>query len=163
MSHRHSLTAKTEDSSRPVVAAVLSVLLPGLGQVFNKQLGKGLVVFVLSFLVIPYLYGVIDAYVVAKRQQERSFLVEAPAAQLLSPPHTIPVRQAKPELSLEQELLHAAKARGGELSVTEGVMATGRDFAVVEAKLDAMCKSGYVDIGNRGDSGVVVYRFGQLA
>lgn len=158
-----SLTVKTEDSSRPFVAAVLSVLLPGLGQVFNKQLGKGLVVFFLSFLVIPYIYGVIDAYVVAKRQQERSFLVEAPTARLLAPPQKIPVSEPKAKLSLEQELLHAAKARGGELSVTEGVMATGRDFAVVEAKLDAMCKSGYVDIGNRGDTGVVVYRFGQLA
>ena len=160
-----SLSVRTEDSARPVIAAVLSVLVPGLGQVFNRQLGKGLVVFFLSFLVIPYVYGIIDAYFVAKKQRERLFLVEAPAVPMLSgplPEVKRPAATAKPAPSLEQQLLSAAQARGGELSVTEGVLATGHDFAEVEAKLAAMCRSGYVDVGNRANSGVVVYRFAQL-
>jgi TM2 domain len=65
--------------------------------------------------------------------------------------------------TLRQKLLEAASQRNGNLSVTEGVMATGKPFEVVEAELDAMAKSGYVGISNDPDTGMVVYTFGQLA
>jgi hypothetical protein len=65
--------------------------------------------------------------------------------------------------TLRKKLLEAASQRNGNLSVTEGVMATGRPFDVVEAELDAMAKSGYVGISNDPDTGMVVYTFGQLA
>lgn len=65
--------------------------------------------------------------------------------------------------SLRIKLLAAAAERKGQLSVTEGVMATGKAFDVVEAELDAMAKSGYVGISNDPDTGMVVYTFGQLA
>ena len=64
---------------------------------------------------------------------------------------------------LRLKLVEAAAQRGGELSVTQGVMATGADFKQVEAMLDEMARSGYVDIANDSESGVVVYRFGELA
>ena len=60
------------------------------------------------------------------------------------------------------KLLQAAKAHGNQLSVTQGVMATGKTFKEVEAMLDAMAKSGYVGIGNDDDTGAVVYTFGKL-
>lgn len=59
-------------------------------------------------------------------------------------------------------LLQAAEARGGKLSVTQGVIATGLGFAEVEARLQAMLKTGYVDIGNDPETGVVVYEFKEM-
>ncbi|MBW2734424.1 MAG: hypothetical protein JRH20_18715 [Deltaproteobacteria bacterium] len=137
----------------PILPAALSLMLPGLGQVYNRQLGKGVAVFFFAFLVVPYFYGILDAYFTARANNRKERFLT---------PAFVPLLSAPPVRSLEQELLDAARARGGDLSVTEGVMATGRGFDEVEAQLDAMCVSGYVDIGNRAESGVVVYRFGQL-
>jgi TM2 domain-containing membrane protein YozV len=60
------------------------------------------------------------------------------------------------------KLLKAAEARDGRLSVTQGVMATGLGFIEVEALLKEMLKSGYVDIGNDPETGVVTYEFKEL-
>ncbi|HLU68685.1 MAG TPA: TM2 domain-containing protein [Kofleriaceae bacterium] len=68
-----------------------------------------------------------------------------------------------PEEELRQALLKAAAARGGAISVTQGVLATGKSFEEVEAILDAMAKKGYADIGNDPKTGVVIYHFGDLA
>ena len=71
-----------------------------------------------------------------------------------------PARDPVEEMRLQ--LMKAAAAHGGRLSVTEGVMATGKDFSAVEAALDTMARSGYVEIDNHPDSGVVVYVFPEL-
>ncbi len=68
-----------------------------------------------------------------------------------------------PEEDLRQTLLKAAAARGGSISVTQGVLASGKSFEEVEAALDAMAKKGYADIDNDEKSGVVIYKFGDLA
>lgn len=60
------------------------------------------------------------------------------------------------------KLVQAAAQYGGKLSVTQGVMATGRSFEDIERALDDMVKSGYVDVTNDEITGVVVYNFGQL-
>lgn len=60
------------------------------------------------------------------------------------------------------QLLQAAEARGGKLSVTQGVMETGADFATVEAALNWMVKTGYVDISNDAETGIVLYEFHEL-
>ena len=60
------------------------------------------------------------------------------------------------------DLLKAAEARGGKLSVTQGVIATGLGFAEVETRLQAMLKTGYVDISNDPETGVVVYEFREM-
>lgn len=68
----------------PFVAAGLSVLLPGLGQLYNRELRKGILVIVASllaaasaivaigFVLYPavWIYAIYDAYVVAERQSE---------------------------------------------------------------------------------------------
>ncbi len=59
-------------------------------------------------------------------------------------------------------LIRAAANNKGSLSVTQGVLATGKPFTEVEQALDVMAKSGYVDIGNAPDSGVVIYMFREL-
>jgi TM2 domain-containing membrane protein YozV len=140
---------------RALLAAALSLVLPGLGQLYNGQLLKGLLVFFTAFLVVPYIYGIIDAYLVARRQM----LPVAEIQRLLPAPPAAPPRPR----SLEVQLVQAAQEHGGTLSVTEGVAATGRSFKEVEDKLDEMARAGYVDIGNRPDSGIVIYRFTDLA
>lgn len=60
------------------------------------------------------------------------------------------------------KLVQAAAKYGGTLTVTQGVLATGKQFEEVERELDSMAKSGYVDITNDEKTGVVVYDFGQL-
>lgn len=67
-----------------------------------------------------------------------------------------------PAEEMRLSLTRAAAARGGRLSVTQGVMATGKAFKEVEHALDDMARSGYVDIDNDPQSGIVVYRFGEL-
>jgi hypothetical protein len=69
---------------------------------------------------------------------------------------------APSEADLRIALTLAAAKNGGQLSVTQGVVATGKDFPIVEAALDEMAKSGYVGIDNHPDSGVVVYTFREL-
>ena len=67
-----------------------------------------------------------------------------------------------PPMDLQQQLLHAALQNGGELTVTQGVMATGKGFEEVESTLTEMSHKGYVDVDNAPGSGVVVYRFPEL-
>lgn len=73
-----------------------------------------------------------------------------------------PQPQRSPEEIMRQQLMQAAAQHGGRISVSQGVMATGKDFAEVEKMLDAMAHSGYVGIDNDPDSGVLVYTFGEL-
>lgn len=68
-----------------------------------------------------------------------------------------------PESTLAQRLLHAAMENGGELTVTQGVLATGLTFEEIEKALAGMADKGYVDVDNAPGSGVVVYRFPELA
>lgn len=61
------------------------------------------------------------------------------------------------------KLLRAAEAKGGRISVTQGVMATGASFSEVEAALKAMVKTGYVEVENDPVTGVVLYDFRELS
>ena len=67
------------------------------------------------------------------------------------------------EEMMRMTLVGAAKRSGGAISVSQGVMATGRSFKEVEKALDDMAISGYVDIDNDPRSGAVVYTFPQFA
>lgn len=64
---------------------------------------------------------------------------------------------------MRMTLLGAARRHGGMLSVSQGVMATGRSFKDVEQALDDMAISGFVDIDNDPRSGAVVYTFPEFA
>jgi TM2 domain-containing membrane protein YozV len=77
-----------------------------------------------------------------------------------------PMTEVTPRLSddrLRQGLLKAAKITGGQLSVTQGVMATGESFERVESILRGMVKAGYVHVDNDPKTGVVVYCFDELS
>ncbi len=51
----------------PLVAALLSFLFPGGGQMYNEQVLRGEVIFLTSPLILPWLYGILDAYRTASR------------------------------------------------------------------------------------------------
>lgn len=64
--------------------------------------------------------------------------------------------------TLMVRLLRLAKLHGGQLTVTQAVMETGQSFETIEQELKTMVKSGYADVTNRPDSGIVVYEFPEL-
>jgi TM2 domain-containing membrane protein YozV len=66
------------------------------------------------------------------------------------------------DVQLRVKLLDAARSYGGQISVTQGVVATGADFEQVEAILMGMAKTGRADIQNDSKSGAVVYVFPEL-
>lgn len=67
-----------------------------------------------------------------------------------------------PKDDLKQALLHAALIHNGRISVTQGVMETGRSFEEIEQALDEMVQSGYVFTRNHPDTGVIEYVFKEL-
>jgi TM2 domain-containing membrane protein YozV/predicted transcriptional regulator len=71
-----------------------------------------------------------------------------------------PAPQTRQQLMIA--LLKAASVKGGKLSVTQGVMATGANFAEVEETLKEMLKTGYVTIDNHPETGIVIYDFHEL-
>lgn len=75
------------------------------------------------------------------------------------------IAQAYPKQTPDQlgiKLLKAAYTKGGKLSVTQGVMATGATFGEVEEAFREMLKTGYVSIENDPVTGVVMYYFHEL-
>jgi TM2 domain-containing membrane protein YozV len=60
------------------------------------------------------------------------------------------------------QLLKAAEERSGKLSVTQGVMATGLSFGAIECLLQEMVRTGYVEVGNDPDTGIVLYEFKEM-
>lgn len=49
----------------PALAAVLSLLIPGLGQLYNGEIGKAVLFLLGWILVIPWALAVMDAYYAA--------------------------------------------------------------------------------------------------
>jgi len=62
---------KREGSTRNArLAALLSFFVPGSGQVFNGHFLKGFVIFCTCWLVVPWVFGVIDAYRSARKAEQ---------------------------------------------------------------------------------------------
>jgi N-acyl-D-aspartate/D-glutamate deacylase len=81
---------------------------------------------------------------------------------LNEPIYTSRVYKLSTENELIAKLIEAAEARGGVLTVTQGVKATGAGFAQIEDAFREMMKSGYVRVGNDPVTGAVVYYFDGL-
>jgi len=61
----------------PSLAAILSFIMGGLGQVYNGQIGKGILIFFTSWLIIPWIIGIIDAYKTAKRIKQGQIILKS--------------------------------------------------------------------------------------
>lgn len=124
-------------------------------------------------LMILGIWVLVDAVAIPKWVEESRAAALAPVAgPVVQAQATVPAAPRAPSLppakvaagtgSLRMELLRAAVEKGGELTVTEGVIATGKTFKEVEDCLQRMVDSGYVDIDNRPGSGVLIYVFTEL-
>lgn len=51
----------------PTVAVLLSIIFPGGGQFYNGHAGKGIIVLLTFWAVIPYIWSLFDAYSSAQR------------------------------------------------------------------------------------------------
>jgi TM2 domain-containing membrane protein YozV len=74
-----------EAMRNPIVAAILSLIVAGLGQIYNGQIGKGVIFIIIQlingaltavligWILLPIvgLWAMIDAYMIAKRNNER--------------------------------------------------------------------------------------------
>ncbi len=95
----------------------------------------------------------VDLITLRRQVDEANLLEEARAMRSASGQH-------RP--SPEQLILRAAMKEGGKLTVTQAAMITGWSFQEAEGYLRELVKSGYVDVGNEPESGVVVYYFPEL-
>lgn len=147
--------------------------LHGLHRLYNGKILTGLLWMfsfglfgfgqVIDLLLIP---SMVDEHN-AKLKARQSFLPDGTSPtqaviQRVIPVDTIPLPPKPTSNPLLIKLLKAAEARGGSLSVTQGVMETGASFAEVEAALVQMLKTGYVEITNNPETGVVTYEFKEL-
>jgi len=163
-------TASPNRVTSPQDRLVLSYLLWALGwfgfhglhRLYNGKIFTGL----LWFFTFGFLYvgQFIDLFFVPKMAEEyrlKQLAQRGGSTGYQGATATVVEPTPAPE-DPRLALLKAAQDHGGRLSVTQGVLATGLGFAQVEALLREMMKSGYVDVENHPDSGIVLYRFLEL-
>jgi TM2 domain-containing membrane protein YozV len=59
-----------QKKKNPGLMAAASLIIPGLGQALLGSLGKGVLIFFTFWLVLPWLYGIWNAYNSANRYNE---------------------------------------------------------------------------------------------
>lgn len=160
---------KNQHNDRLVVSYILSAGLffglGGLHRLYNGKIGTGLL-----WLFTGGVFGIgqfVDLLLIPNMVDEYEQKLRAKAG--LSP-MGVPMNQQAIAAQVHHPtgeqlmiaLLRAAEAKGGSLTVTQGVSATGAGFAEVEATLKEMLKSGYVRIDNNPITGAVTYHFDEL-
>jgi hypothetical protein len=136
----------------------------GLHRLYNGKIGTGLL-----WLCTWGLFGVgqlVDLFLVPDMAEEQrlKMLAKYGMSPMIGYQAIAAETQVKPtKEQLMIKLVKAAQLHGGKLSVTQGVMATGLSFADVETLLKDMHQTGYVGLENHPESGIVYYRFNELA
>ena len=122
----------------------------------------------LAFVVVGFflwggllIWALVDAFSIQKWVQEyNTGLMSGGMLPAAAAPAAVAPEERPKDLSIR--LLEEAKKRRGRLTVTQGVVATEEPFAEVEKCLQGMVDSGYVDVENEPESGVVVYVFDEM-
>lgn len=145
------------------VAGLLGVA--GLHRFYNGKIVTGLI-----WLFTGGLLGIgqfVDLFLIPRMAEKREAEIKARLVgsengeSLTNSAATTALPQTREQLMVS--LLKAAVDRGGKISVTQGVMATGATFAEVELLLQEMLQSGYVSVDNDPKTGIVVFEFHELS
>ncbi|MBW4562447.1 MAG: NINE protein [Mojavia pulchra JT2-VF2] len=148
-----------------ILCAVGFVGLGGLHRLYNGKIATGVLWLCTGGLL--YMGQLVDLFLIPGMVEEHDLRLMAKAG--LSPlgvPLNQPViasqvyRPSGNQLMIK--LIEAAENKGGTLTVTQGVKATGASFAEVETTLKEMLKSGYVKIDNDPITGAVTYHFHEI-
>ena len=161
MAHPRSLTHSPHDSQRTAISYLfwLATFLgfAGLHRLYNGKIGSGLL-----WLFTWGLFGfgqAVDLFLIPGMARDKDlrdshkFLSSQNAAH----PGLVQDTVGAAKQSLTVQLLQAAQTRGGQITVPQGVLATGADFAAVETALKDLLKAGYAHIDNDPHTGAVVY------
>lgn len=160
------------DQSNRVTTSYLLWLLgivgiAGVHRLYNGKIGTGLL-----WLFTGGLLGIgqfVDLFLVPDMANEKQLQLMARYGMT---PHGVPSAPvgvaaqtvaAPTQEQLMVKLLMAAQQHGGKLSVTQAVLATGLGFSEVESLLKEMMRKGYASIDNDHTTGIVIYRFDELA
>ncbi len=157
------------NKDRLVVSYILNAVglvgFNGLHRLYNGKIGTGL--FWLCTFGVLGIGQFVDLFLIPNMVDEHEMRLRLKAG--LSP-WGVPLNQLvytnevynPSNNQLIVKLIEAAESRGGLLTVTQGVKATGAGFAEVEAALTEMLKSGYVSINNDPVTGAVTYHFHEI-
>ncbi len=103
---------------------------------------------------------VVDLFIIPDMAEKRQRQLSGAHPSNFDMPPAVPTEVSQDSLMLQ--LLRLAQLHSGQITVTQAVLETGQSFETIEAELTTMVKSGYADVNNRPDSGVVVYEFPEL-
>ncbi len=158
-----------DHQERLIVSYILSAAwffgLGGLHRLYNGRIGTGLL-----WLVTYGFFGIgqfIDLFFIPNMVDEHELRLRLKAG---VSPFGVPLEQAVVAAEVYRptgnqlilKLIETAESRGGMITVTQGVKATGASFAEVETALKDLLKSGYVRIDNDPMTGAVTYHFYEL-
>jgi hypothetical protein len=133
----------------------------GLGGLHRFYLGKPISGF--FYLITWGFLGIgqiIDLFRMPRLVREENLKLLREEASVMGYAPALPAAESP---NVRQVLLQAASKNDGKLSITQAVMATGRDFGEVQVILDEMVKSGYVGMDHDPSTGHMVYYFPQLS
>ncbi|MEM0981071.1 MAG: TM2 domain-containing protein [Cyanobacteria bacterium P01_H01_bin.58] len=165
------MTASSENNKQLTVSYILWLVgffgFAGLHRIYNRKFVTGFL-----WLFTWGLFGVgqfVDVFLVPGMAEERQ--LKRLKAKYGDDIYNLINTQATPAQTVQMptreekmvSLLKTAQKYQGQLSVTQAVMDTGFSFAETESLLQDMVKSGYVGVDNHPQTGIVVYRFEELA
>ena len=130
----------------------------GLHRLYNGKIVSGVIwMCTLGFLGVGQL---VDLFLISDmaEKRQRQLLGDHPSNFDMQSAVAAEVNQE----TLPVKLLRLAQLHGGQITVTQAVMETGKSFETIETELKSMVKSGYADVTNRPGSGVVIYEFPEL-
>lgn len=74
-----------QKKKNPGLAAALSFLIPGIGQIYLGHILKGIIILFTFWLILPWIYGIYDAYKTANDYNADLYLLIFANAPLITP------------------------------------------------------------------------------